>query len=191
MSRERLDEIEGRAKAVADEPRCTDCGREVILHDMLCGDCGVDAICRDAGDDVPMRERHVSARYVDDVAWLVAQVRERDAEIARLRAELATVTGALRDPRMPAGLARNIADLRALSDGWLDGGGEAPDGETLDWLEKTLPRWVVGGMPVPLLFPTEDGFVRAEWPVGADGIDASAEFHACVVRAPMKEAPDA
>ena len=84
----RLDEIEARAKAAAAEPRCTDCGREVILHDMLCGECGVDAICRDAGDDVPPRERSLTARVVDDTTWLIAQVRERDAEIARLRALL-------------------------------------------------------------------------------------------------------
>lgn len=101
------------------------------------------------------------------------------AEVVRLRAEVASLSRPV-----PDGLARDLADLRALSDGWLDGTGEAPDAETLDWLEQTLPRWVAGGMPVPRLYPTEDGLVCAEWPVGPDGVDASADFHACVVRAP-------
>lgn len=152
-----------------------------------------------AKQDVPWliaQLREVGARAEEEHAWRVhfeaihdgcehlqTQLRERDAEIAEMRAGGWASLDAARET-----VARRVASLRNLCDGWLDGKGVAPDPETLDWLEKTLPHWIAGGMPAPYLYPTEEGLVRAEWLVGADGMDASAEFHACDVRGPLRVA---
>lgn len=207
MPRERLDEIEAREKAAAAA------GDEAQLAVDNC----------DEAWSAEAHERWSSAlaKSGADVPWLVAQVREREAEVARLANELARMRAPSTGKKAPTykqlkclcgafghercrrpmtvgdtafcccvtdkeapddGFAANLAELRAMRDGWLDGKGLAPDSETLDWLAKTLPAWIAGGMLRPRLYATEDGYVRAEWPVGDDGVDASAEFHACVVR---------
>lgn len=180
---------------------CPDCGDQTIGGEV-CRDCDLDRLRASRAEPVEVAPvQYGPTEFMPHPAvelssiggyWCVSVLpvtpgfdSASDA-VAWLREQLAGVEAALAGP-VSDRLARNIADLRALSDGWLDGDGLAPDRETLDWLGKTMPRWVAGGVPVPVLCPTEDGFVRAEWPVGADGVDASAEFHACVVRAPPKE----
>lgn len=188
------------------ESVCVRCGDDKASVGDLCRDCDLDSLRADRAERseppptfygpkefIPHPLVHLD--WAHEGWWASVGSVSRwfpsapDA-LAWLREETAGVEAALVDA-LPDGLAHNIADLRALSDGWLDGAGLAPDRETLDWLRKTLPRWTAAGMPMPRLYPTEDGFVRAEWPVGADGIDASAEFHACVVRSVVKGAPDA
>lgn len=82
MSRERLDEIEARAKAATRGP-----WRVRAMSVRACESQTV------AWDIAQRPDRDFIAAAREDVPWLVAQVRERDAEIARLREELGSRLG--------------------------------------------------------------------------------------------------
>ena len=56
-----------------------------------------------------------------------------------------------------------LNDLRVLQDGWLDGDGKAPSSDGLEWLRDTFECNYPAQMPLPHLYPTEKGGVRAEW----------------------------
>ena len=67
----------------------------------------------------------------------------------------------------PLDVAAQLEQLGALQDGWLDGEGRAPHTEGVTWLGERLDRsYLVHEAPAPYLYPTEDGGVQAEWPVG-------------------------
>lgn len=64
----------------------------------------------------------------------------------------------------PTPMNEQIATLRGLAPGWLDGEGLAYRGSDLDWLEAYLARLVTSsGVPCPYIYPTPEGAVRVEW----------------------------
>jgi hypothetical protein len=53
--------------------------------------------------------------------------------------------------------------MRLLQDGWLEGHGTAPAQSGLNWLSKAFDEHYPDDLPLPYLYPTEDGGVQAEW----------------------------
>jgi len=58
-----------------------------------------------------------------------------------------------------------LDELRSLQDGWLDGKGIAPNLEGLDWLADSFDARYPEDLPLPFVYPTAEGGVRAEWSV--------------------------
>ena len=65
----------------------------------------------------------------------------------------------------PMDLGVRLEEFRNLEDGWLDGGGRAPPSKGLDWLAVQLGLHFSAEFPVPYLYPTAEGNVRAEWSI--------------------------
>lgn len=61
----------------------------------------------------------------------------------------------------PIGL--RLAELGQLQDGWLEGKGLRPTAEGLSWLAHSLEEYYPNELPQPLLFPTGEGGILAEW----------------------------
>lgn len=57
----------------------------------------------------------------------------------------------------PLDVRARLDDLRALSDGWLDGTGVAPPHAGLDWLASAFDRHFPDDLPLPHLYPTPEG----------------------------------
>ena len=74
----------------------------------------------------------------------------------------------------PLDVPARLDELRAMQDGWLDGEGLAPSHAGLDWLSGALERHLPGEAPLPYAFPTPDGGIQLEWPLGRR--DASLEI---------------
>ncbi len=70
----------------------------------------------------------------------------------------------------PLDVAARLDELRAMQDGWLDGDGIAPPHDGLDWLAGTFSRCYSGTVPLPRIYPTEEGGVRMEWDHNANVI---------------------
>jgi len=56
-----------------------------------------------------------------------------------------------------------LDELRTLKHGWLDGKGQAPSQEGLDWLARHFAEQYPDDLPVPYLYPTAEGGVQVEW----------------------------
>jgi hypothetical protein len=67
-------------------------------------------------------------------------------------------------------ISARIDELRGLKPGWLDGAGDAPGPEFLDWLNQQFEPRYPADVPLPCLYPTAEGGVQAEWSVGAHEI---------------------
>jgi hypothetical protein len=80
-----------------------------------------------------------------------------------------TTIGTRRASQIP-----RIDEIRALKDGWFEGGGESINGKCLDSLERWCVHIMMLGLPMPRLYPTPEGGVQAEWTIG--GNDVSVEF---------------
>ena len=63
----------------------------------------------------------------------------------------------------PLDVAARINEFKILKDGWLDGRGLAPPHDGLDWLAGKLLQHFSNGSPLPYLYPTAEGGIRAEW----------------------------
>lgn len=63
-------------------------------------------------------------------------------------------------------IASRLDELRVLKDGWLEGIGSAPSPSGIDWLLKVFDLYYPDEAPLPHLYPTETGGIRAEWTVG-------------------------
>jgi hypothetical protein len=63
----------------------------------------------------------------------------------------------------PLNVAVRIDELRLLKNGWLNGEGIAPTHDGLNWLVGALDRHFPDELPLPHLYPTAEGGVRAEW----------------------------
>lgn len=84
----------------------------------------------------------------------------------------------------PLDVPARLDEFRELRDGWLEGGGQAPNHDGLDWLAASFDQRFPSDLPLPYLFPTEDGGVQAEWAIGAHSVsldvnllDHRAEWH--------------
>ncbi|MFG0307259.1 MAG: hypothetical protein ACF8Q5_13700 [Phycisphaerales bacterium JB040] len=74
----------------------------------------------------------------------------------------------------PLDVMARLDELRSLKNGWLEGIGTAPDPDGLDWLAAAFETQYSDDLPLPYLYPTEDGGVRAEWPF--DNTEASLDI---------------
>ena len=63
-----------------------------------------------------------------------------------------------------------LEEFRSLEDGWLEGHGKAPSHEGLNWIEAAFARHYPLELPLPYLFPTEEGGIQAEWSLGSNEI---------------------
>ena len=70
----------------------------------------------------------------------------------------------LEDLDVPA----RLDEFRLLKNGWLEGGGIAPNPAGLDWLSNTFDRHFSGDAPLPYTYPTEEGGIQFEWTLQAN-----------------------
>ena len=70
-------------------------------------------------------------------------------------------------------------DLSHLRDGWLDGDGKAPSSDGLEWLHHAFECNYPHEIPLPHIYPTENGGVQAEWSLGPNEVtfDVNLETH--------------
>lgn len=74
----------------------------------------------------------------------------------------------------PLDIRAQLAELRTLRSGWLDGEGTAPAHAGLDWLDKGFDLRYADDLALPHVYPTPSGGVLAEWTFGE--LEASVEF---------------
>ena len=60
-------------------------------------------------------------------------------------------------------ISAQLDDLRLIKNGWLEGEGLAPPPEELDWLSRVFDDHYPENLPLPYLYPTEEGGVQVEW----------------------------
>lgn len=63
----------------------------------------------------------------------------------------------------PLDISAQLDELRLMKNGWLEGEGLAPPREGLDWLSQVFDDHYPENLPLPYLYPTEEGGVQAEW----------------------------
>jgi len=63
----------------------------------------------------------------------------------------------------PLDVGARLDEFRSLKDGWLEGKGFAPRAEGLNWLTTQFESNYSDQLPLPLLFPTGEGGIQAEW----------------------------
>lgn len=56
-----------------------------------------------------------------------------------------------------------LKELRNLKDGWLEGKGIAPNHNELDWLAREFEHNYSDELPLPYVYPTEEGGIVLEW----------------------------
>ena len=76
----------------------------------------------------------------------------------------------------PLDIAARLDELRLLKDGWLEGGGRALSHKGLDWLSRSFNQHYPEDLPLPYLFPTEEGDVEAEWRLGQKEVSLEIEL---------------
>ena len=80
------------------------------------------------------------------------------------------------DPIDPLDPTVRLDELRNLKDGWLEGHGKAPSSDGLDWLAEFFQDSYPADLPLPYLYPMEDGGISAEWEVGDKEIDVEIDL---------------
>lgn len=65
----------------------------------------------------------------------------------------------------PLDIPARLDELRSLEDGWLEGQGIAPSDAELNWLSEAFGRHFPDDLPLPHLYPTAEGGIRAEWSI--------------------------
>lgn len=75
------------------------------------------------------------------------------------------------EPLEPLDVDARLDRFRNLRDGWLEGGGVAPDHEGLDWLSGVFKRYYPHDLQLPRTYPTAEGGVSLEWSAGKLEID--------------------
>lgn len=65
----------------------------------------------------------------------------------------------------PRDVPARLDELRSLQDGWLEGKGVALPDDGLDWLSAAFDQHFPDDLPLPLVFPTAEGGVQAEWSI--------------------------
>ena len=62
-------------------------------------------------------------------------------------------------------VGERIKELKRLEVGWLDGKGTPPNHAGLDWFAASFDQQYPNELPLPYLYPTPEGRVRAEWSI--------------------------
>ena len=70
----------------------------------------------------------------------------------------------------PLDVPSRLHELKDMQDGWLEGEGRALSSEGLNWLATQFEQYYPADLPLPYLYPTPEGGVRAEWSEGADAV---------------------
>ena len=85
----------------------------------------------------------------------------------------------------PLDVSVRIDEIRLLKAGWLDEKGEPFSAEHLDWVVESFANHYPDDARLPYLFPTPEGTILAEWPLGQNAVsleinlnDRVAEWHA-------------
>lgn len=118
--------------------------------------------------DTVMDEQHretileVFNRYDDKGQAWVRGIGKYDRQERLVKIELVEEIVALD----PLDVTSRLEELRSLQDGWLDGEGRAPNSEGLEWLEAQFEQRFPTDLPLPHLYPTHEGGIRAEWSEG-------------------------
>jgi len=63
----------------------------------------------------------------------------------------------------PLDIGVRLSEIAELKDGWFNGEGAGPDKNALRWFADTFDNSYEVELPLPLLFPTLDGGIQAEW----------------------------
>ena len=79
------------------------------------------------------------------------------------------------EPLDPLDVPAQLDEFRSLQDGWLEGGGNAPNHEGLDWLAEAFGLYYPDDLPLPHAYPMADGGVSLEW--GLDSREADIEVN--------------
>ena len=79
----------------------------------------------------------------------------------------------------PLDVRARLDEFRSLEDGWFEGEGRALRSEGLDWFAEQFERRYPADLPLPHLYPTPDGGIRAEWSQDSHAIilEANLENH--------------
>ena len=82
-------------------------------------------------------------------------------------------------PLDPLDVPARLDQFRAMQSGWLDGGGQAPSLDGLDWLSASFERHFPDDLPLPNIYPTPEGTLEAEWSLGTNSIifEINLNFH--------------
>ena len=85
----------------------------------------------------------------------------------------------------PLDVPARLEELAELKDGWLDGNGQAPSREGLQWLTQACQFHLPDDLPLPYVYPTPEGGVQMEWALGDSELSLeidltrhTAEWHA-------------
>ena len=78
--------------------------------------------------------------------------------------------------RDPLDISAQLDDLRLMKNGWLEGEGLVPPHEGLDWLSQAFTDHYPENLPLPHLYPTEEGSVQAEWSLGPKEVSLEIEL---------------
>ena len=76
----------------------------------------------------------------------------------------------------PLDVLARLDEFRTLKDGWLEGGGRAPDHAGLGWLSASFERHYPKDIPLPHTYPTPEGGVEMEWSLGSQAISLEIDF---------------
>lgn len=67
-------------------------------------------------------------------------------------------------------MRHRLDEISKLQDGWLDGEGLAPKQQELYWFNQMFEGNYDKNLPLPLIFPTPQGGIQAEWSIGTSEI---------------------
>ena len=105
-------------------------------------------------------------RYEADGKVLIRGIGKYDRQERLVRLESIEEMTALDPLDVPS----RLDEFRRLKDGWLEGEGRALSSKGLDWLATQFEQRYPADLPLPYLYPTPEGSVRAEWSEGANAV---------------------
>jgi hypothetical protein len=76
----------------------------------------------------------------------------------------------------PLDVTERLNELSKLEDGWLEGDGFAPIQSGLEWLTLAFDTYYPPDSPLPYVYPTPEGNIRAEWSIGSNEISLEVDL---------------
>ena len=73
-------------------------------------------------------------------------------------------------------MEKRLDDIYKLRPGWLDGQGLVPNEIDLNWLENLLGLFYPKDLVTPYFYPTPEGGLLIEWPIGDEDISLEVDF---------------